>query len=223
MNTGKYLFKISMIALPVLLGSAWCLSQTVDFYGGGYPAYSDNRATTVGQSYAMGMSDMMRAKGASNYMNSEAAINMTQAQSQEIKNREEWTDTYFQMRKEQRAATAEERGPKPTAEQLVRYAQMGKPKPLGPDQLDAVSGKIYWPRSLRTDQYTPSRTDMDQIFAKRARYGDVSMDDVMKVRDLTNQMLELLKKQIRVIPPSEYTSARAFLVSLAYELQIVAG
>jgi hypothetical protein len=225
MNTSKYFLKIAICALPVLLGTTWCLSQTYDFYGGGYGGYPyvNNQATTVGQSYAQGMSDVIRSKGAANLMNSQAAINATQAQSNEIKNREQWTTTYFQMRKENKTARAEERGPNPTAEDLVRYAQMGKPKSMGPNQLDAVSGKIYWPPLLLTDQFASSRQELDDIFAKRARYGDISMDDIMNIRNATNKMLDQLKEGISALPPSQYMSAKQFLVSLAYEVQLVAG
>jgi hypothetical protein len=225
MKAYLYKLKIFVFVLPVVSAAALCLAQSnYDFYGGyGGSPYVDNRATTVGQGYAYGLGDVIRSQGAYNLMTSKAAINATEAQRNEIQNREQWTSTYFQMRKEQRAAVAEERGPHPTAEDLVRYAQMGKPKPLGPNQLDAVSGKIYWPRSLRTDQFASSRGILDELFAKHARYGDISMEDLMKIRDETNKMINQLNQEIRDIPPMEYTTAKQFLVSLAYQVQLVAG
>jgi hypothetical protein len=224
MKSGKNILKVTVIALPVVLATSWCLGQYYDFYGGygGYP-WGDNRAVTAGQSFAYGIGDVIRAKGAYNLMTSQAAINATEAERNDIQNRELWTNTYFQMRREQRAYINDERGPQPTAEELVRYAQMGKPKPLGPNQLDAVSGKIYWPRSLRTDQFASSRVILDELYAKRARYGDISMEDLMTIRDETNRMINLLNQQIRDIPPMEYTSAKQFLSSLAYQVQLVAG
>ena len=221
----KNFLKIMVFALPVVLGTTLCLGQIYsDFYGGygGYP-YGDSRATTPGQSFAYGIGDIIRSKGAYNLTTSQAAINATEADRKEIQNRELWTNTYFQMRREQRAAMAEEQGPRPSAEDLVRYAQMGKPKPLGPNQLDAVSGRIYWPRSLLTDQFASSRGVLDELFAKRARYGDVSMEDLMQIRDETNKIINLLNQEIRDIPPMEYASAKQFLSSLAYQVQLVAG
>jgi hypothetical protein len=225
MKAYLYKLKIFVFALPVVLAAALCLAQSYyDFYGGsgGYP-YINNRATTVGQSYAYGLGDVIRSQGAYNLMTSKAAINATEAQRNEIQNNEQYANTYFQMRREQRAAVAEERGPRPTAEDLVRYAQMGKPKPLGPNQLDAVSGRIYWPRSLRTDQFASSRGILDELFAKRAKYGDISMEDLMKIRDETNNMINQLNQEIRDIPPMEYTTAKQFLLSLAYQVQLAVG
>ena len=224
MKSCKNILKITVFAVPVVLATTWCFGQYSDFYGGygGYP-WGDNRATTPGQSFAYGIGDIIRAKGNYNLNTSQAAINATEADRNEIQNRELWTNTYFQMRREQRAAMAEEQGPRPSAEDLVRYAQMGKPKPLGPNQLDAVSGRIYWPRSLRTDQFDSSRVVLDELFAKRARYGDISMEDLMLIRDETNKMINLLNQEIRDIPPMEYTSAKQFLSSLAYQVQLVAG
>jgi hypothetical protein len=222
MKAYLYKLKIFVFALPVVSAAALCLAQS--YYGGyGGSPYVDNRATTVGQSYAYGLGDVIRSQGSYNLMTSKAAINATEAQRNEIQNREQSTSTYFQIRKEYRASIAEERGPPPTAEDLVRYAQMGKPKPLGPNQLDVVSGKIYWPRSLRTDQFTSSRGILDELFAKRARYGDISMEDLMKIRDETNKMISQINQEINNIPPMEYTTAKQFLVSLAYQVQLVAG
>ncbi|MGD0516639.1 MAG: hypothetical protein ABSA26_03820 [Thermoguttaceae bacterium] len=223
MKTYLYKLKIFVFVLPAVLAAALCLAQ--GFYGGygGYSPYINNQATTVGQSYAYGMSDVIRSKGSANLMNSQAAINATEAQKNEIQNHEQYASTYFKMQKENRAAVAEERGPRPTAEDLVRYAQMGKPKPLGPDQLDVVTGKIYWPAALRTDQFASNRVVLDEVFAKRAKYGDISMDDLMKIQDETNKMINLLNKQIRDIPPMIYTSTKQFLSSLAYQVNLVAS
>jgi len=222
MKAYLYKLKIFVFTLPVVLTAALCLAQ--GYYGGyGGSPYVDNRATTVGQSYAYGLGDVIRSQGSYNLMTSKAAINATEAQRNEIQNNEQYASTYFQMRREQRAAAAEQRSPRPTAEDLVRYAQMGKPKPLGPNQLDAVSGKIYWPAALRTDQFVSSRGILDELYAKRAKYGDISMDDLMKIQDESKKMITQLNQQIRDIPPMVYTSAKQFLVSLAYQVQLVVG
>ncbi len=114
MKSATNFLKITVFALPVVLATTWCLGQYYDFYGGygGYPC-GDNRATTAGQSFAYGIGDVIRSKGAYNLLTSQAAINATEAERNEIQNRELWTNTYFQMRREQRAAVAEERGPAP--------------------------------------------------------------------------------------------------------------
>src|SRR5262245_25745017 len=76
-------------------------------YGGG---------TTAAGSASTGMANVISAQGDYNLSTSEAAINMTQAQSAEIQNRQEYTNTYFEMRATNKAARAAEEGPPPTAE-----------------------------------------------------------------------------------------------------------
>jgi hypothetical protein len=226
MSTVKYILKLTGYALLIVLGTTWCLAQsTTDVFGGfgwGYP-YHGNYASTAAEGYGRGLGDLIRSQGAYNLMNSQAAINATEAVRNDMQNREQWVNTYFQMRRDQRAAVAEERGPRLTAEDLARYAQLGKPKPLGPNQLDAVTGKIYWPRSLRTDQFASSRGILDELMVKRAHYGDISMEDLMKIREETNKMINQLNQKIRDIPPMEYTTAKQFLVSLNYHAQLASG
>jgi hypothetical protein len=225
MKSCKNILKITVFVLPVVLATTCCFGQMYgDLYGGyGGSPWGDSRAVTAGQSFDYGIGDVIRAKGSYNLLTSQAAINATEADRNAIQNRELWANTYFQMRREQRAAIAEERGPRPSADDIARYAQLAKPKSLGPNQLDAVSGKIYWPRSLRTDQFATSRGVLDELFAKRARYGDVSMEDLLVIRDATDQMVYLLNQEIRDIPPMEYTSAKQFISSLAYQVQLVAS
>ncbi|MGW8257185.1 MAG: hypothetical protein ACWGMZ_06855 [Thermoguttaceae bacterium] len=224
--------KLTIFSAAVLFGATCSFSADYGnpggyygpygFYGdyGGYGGYVvDDRALTPGESYARGLSDVIRSRGAYNVMSSQAAINATAAQKQEIENREQWTKTYFQMRHENREARIAERRPPPTAEQLVRYAEMGAPKPLSANELDPVSGKIFWPRALRTDVFAESRKQLDELFAKRARYGDVSMEDVISINKLTKKMIAQLEQQIYDLPAMDYTRAKSFLESLAYEVQ----
>ena len=74
-------------------------------------------------------------QGNRNLSNSAAAVNMTQAQKNEIENRQLATNTYFQCAG-QREQAAAARGPPPTMEQLARIAKDGAPKPLGSNQMD---------------------------------------------------------------------------------------
>ena len=92
-----------------------------------------------------GMANVISAQGQRNLSNSAAAINLTQARKNEIQNRQQWTNTYFDMRNTQRQQMAAERGPRSTPEQLARIAKNGTPDPLAPNQMDPVTGRLYWP------------------------------------------------------------------------------
>ncbi len=78
---------------------------------GAYPGYSGGE--TAAGSAMNGMANAISAKGNYNLSTSAAAINMTQAQKNEIENRNLATNTYFQMRTANRAARAAKRAPIP--------------------------------------------------------------------------------------------------------------
>jgi hypothetical protein len=181
---------------------------------GGYGGYSGG--STVAGSAMNGMASVISARGEANLSNSAAAINMTQAQKNEIENRKLYTDTYFQMRAENRKARAAERGPSPTMEQLVRIAKEGAPRPLAPTQMDHVNGQLNWPSALQQDSFADQRKVVDELFATRARYGGLGYSDQMKVRKTVDAMFHELKAQIQQIPSQDYVACRSFLQSVSY-------
>ena len=216
------------VAAAALAAAAIALAQTSQpiappsnsgYYGysgyGGYDGYY--RASTPGEGYARGMADVVRSQGEANLNNSAAAINYSVARSNQIENRMAWTSTYFEMRAENRRARAAERRPRATMADLVRYAQAGKPKPLSHSEFDMVTGKVQWPLALQVDAYAKSRAELEPVFARRASSHTLTPDDYMKVRQVTKSMLAQLKDQVREIPAEQYTLAKRFIESLAYQ------
>jgi hypothetical protein len=187
--------------------------STVNAYGG----WAGNTGGgTVAGSAMNGMASVISAAGDYNLSTSAAAINMTQAQKNEIENRQQYTNTYFEMRATNKQARAAEAGPKPTMEQLTRMAQEGVPKKLTPSNLDPVSGTIAWPSMLQTEPYEPQRTELNQIFATTASNGGMAFSDQMKARQAIDGMFSVLKSQVRDVPPAVYVASREFLQSLKY-------
>jgi hypothetical protein len=171
---------------------------------------------TVAGSAMNGMANVISAAGDYNLSTSAAAVNMTQAQRQEIENRSQWTQTYFDMRAVNRSASAAERGPNLTVEQLARIAHEGAPTPLTPSQVDPVTGRIDWPTLLQTEAYAPQRAVLDHLVAKRATLGGLGYPDREQARDAIDAIMAALKGQIRDIPPAQYVASRNFLGSLLY-------
>src|SRR5688572_20771421 len=135
------------------------------YYGGSYGG------GTVAGSAMQGMASVISAQGNYNLATSAAAVNMTQAQKNDIQNRQEWTNTYFEMRATNRAATTAERGPPPSHEQIARLAAAGMPKPLTSHEVDPVSGQVAWPDLLQDNLFAQQRAQVEQLMAKRAQYG----------------------------------------------------
>jgi len=68
----------------------------------------------------------------------QARIFAAKAAQHEMENRKKWIDTRFQMRQLNRMGRAAENGPRPTQEDLVRYARAGKPERLSPSEIPVV-------------------------------------------------------------------------------------
>ena len=128
----------------------------VSSYGGGWSGYSGG--TTAAGSAMNGMASVISAQGQRNLSNSAAAVNMTQAQKNEIENRQQWTNTYFDMRRVNQQQAAAVRGPSPTMEQIARMAKSARPKQLGSNQMDYVTGQLRWPMLCSSPASSPAAT-----------------------------------------------------------------
>lgn len=186
--------------------------SSINAYGG----YYDGGANTAAGSAMNGMANVISAQGNYNLSTSAAAINMTQAQRNEIQNAQLDTDTYFQMRATNRAARKAEAGPPPSIELIARMARDGAPKPVTAQQVNPSSGKISWPSALTQEVFKPQRDDLEQIVARQVRYGGLSFSDQMDARKNIETMFQELKTQVTTLPPQEYTTSRSFLNSLIY-------
>ncbi|MFV1964183.1 MAG: hypothetical protein ACC628_02080 [Pirellulaceae bacterium] len=185
------------------------------FYAGGSNNY--HHASTAAEGASRGMADVIRSQGAANLMNSAAAINIEDARKKYIDNRLQATSTYFEMRRINREARAAARRPPPTQEQLVRFSKERLPRRIAPSQLDPLVGKLNWPTVLKMEPYKVYREQLDQLFAARAQNGYLSPDQYMKAKQLTDQMMIDLRKNVRSYPSSQSIQARKFIQSLAYE------
>ncbi len=175
-------------------------------------------ASTAGQAADYGMAQVIRSQGYANLQNSEAAKNWEDAKTKEIDNREKWTNTYFEMRKTNRDARAEERGPPITEEQAIRIAHKRAPARLDSMQLDPVTGHITYPLVLTDSVFEPYRQNVDRLFADRASSGgSVSFDQVQEIQQAVNDFADALKQRVDKYAAGDYGTARTFLTSLAHE------
>jgi len=194
-------------------------------YSGGRPYYGGaplwhHHASTAAEGYARGVAAILYAQGAYNRLSAEARMVHAQAYAQELENRQRAVDTFFNLRATNRRARAVERGERPTFEELAKLARDSAPGRLGDDQLGRASGQIHWPAALQDEQFAAYRAQLEQIFRYRATTGTVGSHQQQQVRQLTHRMLSRLKGNIRQLSPMEYTEARGFLTSLAYEAQL---
>jgi hypothetical protein len=190
-------------------------STTVYGGGGGY-GYGYGGGQTAEGAALQGMSQVISAAGQYNLATSAAAINMTQAESNQLRNNVQGVETYWQMRNIGAAERARERGPAPTAEELARRARAGIPQGLTANQIDPVTGVLYWPAALQDPSFKPQKAAVEECTAKWVKYGGLDYASQTQVRENIDAMFDGLKAQIQSIPPQDYVACRTFLQSLLY-------
>ena len=216
-------FKQTLLGLGCLCfaaSTAWGQGYAPPGYGYGY--YQAGAATAE-ESWARGMSDVIRSAGEANLNNSAAAINYSEAQSMQMENQLQYTETYFEMRRINREARAAEQGPPVTAEQAARIASERMPDRLSVSQLDPVSGAIRWPMILRSDAFAEDRDAIDALSNDRAETGgSIGPDTYQELQTHIRSMQSTLKGMARDVEPDIYLSGKNFLDSLAYEVRFAA-
>ena len=209
----------AVLAATVVLHAAAATAQL-----GGFGFNRGGYASTAAQGAAYGMSEMARAQGTENMLNSEAAKNWEEAKTLDIQNRMRWTETYFDMRKVNREARAAEAGPPVTQEQAIRMARMAAPARLNSTQLDPVTGHISYPIVLMDTPYAAYRDHLDGLFADRAASGgSIGYEKFQEIQTTVSQFIDALKQNVTKYAAGDYGQARTFLDSLAHEARMPAG
>jgi hypothetical protein len=209
-----------MKTLPVLVAvGTWLCAFPLNAqnWGGGWggPVY---RPATAAESYQRGFADVVRSAGAANLMNSAAMQNVEAARSQYIDNRLKATQTYFDMKRENKAYKEETQKPRPTSEQLFRLAKGAAPQRLAPTELDPVTGQVAWPLALQSSAFDSYRSALEELYAERANSsGSLSLEQQQQARRTIQQMRDELTAQINDLPPQAFSQASAFLRRLDHE------
>jgi hypothetical protein len=191
---------------------------------GGMGGWGMNWASTAQQGADMGMASVVRSQGYANLKNSEAAKNWEEAKTMEMQNRLRWTETYFEMRKNNRENRAAEAGPPITQDQAIRLAKMGAPARLTSTQLDPVTGHIEYPLILTSDIYSQYRQQLDTLFSQRAASGgSITYDDFQAIQTAVSQFIDALQAHVDDYAAGDFGRARNFLDSLAHEARMPAG
>lgn len=201
--------------------TACCLLATSPIFAQDYgvpvvPLYGDyGHASTAAEGALDGMANVVSAQGSYNLQTSQAAINMTQAQSQEIANRQQYANTYYQMRAQHDAYEAKKH-PRPTEEQLVHLAQSEAPKGLPTGSVDKETGKLNWPTLLQYPDFAKQQEVVETLLKKKSANGMLGAQDAQQFTEAIEQMAVTLKRGITKVPPQQYMTAYDFLKQLLY-------
>jgi hypothetical protein len=182
--------------------------------GGAWPG------STVYGDFLRGEAELTRAIGHATLDTSKAAINRETAKALNMDNRIRWTETFFEMRRINRAARAREAGPSPTMEECIAFARKQAPRRLGTVELDPVTGSIRWPLALTDDIYKTYRTRLEDRFQERAALGtSVTYAQVAAVSKTIEACTQRLRDNIAKYAGGQYGQAKNFLESLLAEYQ----
>ena len=188
-------------------------ASSMNSYGG---YYGGGGGGTVEGSWMQGMASVISAQGNYNLATSAAAVNLTQAEKQDIQNRQQATNAYFAMQQTNRAATAAKRSPRLSEEQLVRIAAQAAPKALDANDVNPVSGQVNWPSVLQDDMFNKDRVLVEQLLARQMSQGRLGIAEHEQLGDAIERMAATLKSQINSVPTQQYIAAKNFLKSLMY-------
>ena len=218
-----------VVACAAFVSAAMALAQTDVPYQpsvpaapstsyGGYGFYGGTPGGgTVEGSMMQGMASVISSAGNYNLATSAAAVNLSQALKQEIKNNVAATNAYFEMKETNRAYT-KSHTPRLSQEQLVRLAATAAPQPLSGTEIDYVNGKVAWPKLLQRDEFQNDRATIEKLLAKQASYGRLGQADDEQLSDAIERMSATLRNEIKNASANEYISGKNFLKSLMYGL-----
>jgi hypothetical protein len=105
----------------------------------------------------------------------------------------------------------------PNTELAQDRARRAGPRRTSLSDLNPLTGQIHWPEVLGDERYFSQRTQLESLFATRARYGAAGADDEGQVRRITGQMKQQLASVIGEMDSTSYVDAKTFLSRLAYE------
>ena len=208
-----------LLALPIAASAQWMGVRVPPGYGSTY-----HHASTYEEGVQRGYADVVRSAGLKNLLDAEAQNKWEDARKKAYDNHVYGIQKYFEGRAMNREFRAQERGPRPTEQQLYRLAAQKKPKRLGLQHLDPVTGHITWHSVLTGHEFDHDRAELDRLFAQRSIAGFLSGHELGAVRTHVHSMLAIHKHvHVGHIPTNTYMEAKRFLESLGYEALLPPG
>lgn len=197
---------LSYLAVLLMLGSAVATAQVIY-----------NSSSTAGEGYQRGAASVIQAQGERNLSNSQAAINATQARSNQIDNQVKSVNAFwekndiYQQHLQQQNYKIEQRREMLMAE--------NKLQPLTPEEFDRTTGRITWLRVLEQSQYDKYRNTLDEMFKKRAYAGALTSDDYLSAMTASKDWCAFLNTQKNTYPAPILSQMIRFVLKLDRELK----
>jgi hypothetical protein len=187
------------------LGAAVAVAQVVTTGG----------STAAGDA-ARGMSGIISAQGERNLSNSQAAINLTDARSNQIDNQIKSVNAYWEKKGIYNEHQAEEN--QEIQRQRNEYMATHRLQSLTPEEFDRATGQVNWLKVLEQPSYTQYRSKLDELFKKRSYQGFLSGDEYLEATNASKQWRALLGSQKTEYPAGILSQMIRFILKLDREL-----
>jgi hypothetical protein len=181
-----------------------------------------DHASTDTEGALRGWADYWRGIGELQYRLAVARINNEMAREHYLDNTQKGVRLWYDRRLLRRQALAATAAPRPTPEQIARYAREAAPRPLDDSQYDYTLGTLYWPPQLQNGLFAEQRARIDRLFAERAKrpqHSGQGTANYAGVREATEDMKQMLKSRVHEFTPMEYIAAKQFVSSVEFEAQ----
>ncbi|MDA8745417.1 hypothetical protein N9N28_12355 [Rubripirellula amarantea] len=192
-------------------------AQNSNVYGGGGWGGGYHSSTAAGDAM-QGMSSAISAQGQKNLNDSLALRNLTAARSSSIDNQVKHTEAY-----RWREDSAKQRQQQQIAEHRAKmepWLAKKRLQPLTSQQYDRTSGTVHWPMLCADPAYEAYRKRLDELLAKQADYGALSMEEYMEVEKTIKdwRMAITADSKTKNYPADPVGQALRFLLSLNHGL-----
>ena len=152
-----------------------------------------NTSSTAEEGAQRGLGGIISAQGDRNLSNSQAAINLTDARSNQIDNQVKSVNAYWEKKAIYSEHVAQEMAV--VEQKRDRYVERRGSIDLTTEEFDRTTGQIVWPKILAQTQYDPYRNKLDELFHKRSYDGALSGDEYLEATTALNDWRAAILKQ----------------------------
>ena len=175
-----------------------------------------NTSSTAEEGSQRGLGGIISAQGQKNLSNSQAAINMTDARSNQIDNQVKSVNAYWEKKEIYSEHMAQEF--QAIEKKRQQYIASRGSMDLAPEEFDRTTGQIIWPKVLEQSQYDPYRKQLDELFQKRSYNGALTGDQYIEATTALNDWRAALLKQKTVYPGPILEQMLRFQIKVKREL-----
>ncbi len=175
-----------------------------------------DQAATAGESYSRGISGIISAQGQKNLSDSQAAINATEARSNQIDNQVKSVNAYWEKKGIYQEHVEAENQQIQAAR--GRYIARRGSLDFSPEEFDRTTGKVNWPRILQQTTFDPYRTTLDTIFHDRSYNGALTGDQYVQANTAYNDWRGAILGQKSEFPAPIVQQMLRFLIKVKREL-----